>query len=261
MRTDEPIRPDFAAILSQLEARGAIATPEQIERYERAQRRDMRLEALSSSGIHLPDDDRQAVLAGTLDRSKPAFAAVATWARGAPRRGEPTVGCTPAILVLCGAAGVGKTVAAAWWLSHVRGRALTITEAIRIYLRWKRSTYRHEEAEASLDTLARMDCLVLDELGQESDDDASLAREVLHWIVDRRQDVRRRTLVLTNLTAEDLRDRFVRGAYDGRTADRLARHGHVVQIAGESMRRPMHRSTARAEVVRSAPAKLATGRR
>jgi len=236
---NDPIRPDFKAMLDELQARGAIATPEQIEEYERRARRELRVEALTSSGIHLDEDDRKLVLTGRLDRTTQACVAVATWARGAPKPGETvTVGCTPSCLVLCGAPGTGKTMAAAWWLSHVRGKALTMPEAIRIWSRWKRTTFRPEEADAALARLARMDCLLLDELGQESDDDAALAREVLHWIIDHRQSARRRTLVLTNLSALDMADRFKRGVYDGRTADRLNRIGHVVQIEGSSMRRP-----------------------
>lgn len=237
----EPIRPDFEAMLAAIKASGGVATAEQIAAYERRARRDMRVEALASSGIHLDEEDRRLVLTGKLSRDTQACIAVASWARGAPQPGDAvTVGCSPPCLVLCGAPGTGKTVAAAWWLSHVRGRALTMPEAIRIWSRWKRSTYRHEEADAALERLARMDCLLLDELGQESDDDAGLAREVLHWIIDRRQSMRRRTLILTNLSALDLADRFRRGVYDGRTADRLNRIGHVVQVEGTSMRKPRH---------------------
>lgn len=235
-RVDTKIRPEYQAILDDLRARGAVATDEQIAAYEAQQRRDLRRDALASSGLHLPDDDRRLVLSGKLDKTKPACAIVATWARGAPKPGQPTVGCTPGILVLCGGVGTGKTVAAAWWLSHVRGKALTIHEAVRIYTKWKRASYRAEEAEAALERLARIDCLLLDELGQESDSDAEGAREVLHWIVDRRQSCRRRTLVLTNLSTSDLGDRFVRGVYDARTADRLRSVGLVEQVPGISMR-------------------------
>lgn len=223
-------------MLDAMRESGALATDEQIAEYEAQQRRELRVQALASSGLHLPDEDRRMVLAGTLDRTKPSCVAVATWARGAPKPGQPTVGCTPGILVLCGGMGTGKTVAAAWWLSHVRGRALTIHEAVRIFSRWKRATYKPEEAEAALERLARIDCLMLDELGQESDADADYARELLHWIVDRRQSARRRTLIVTNLSAADLRDRFVRKVYDGRTGDRLKAHGQIVQVPGESMR-------------------------
>lgn len=232
----EPIRPEFQAMLDAMKATGAFLTDEQVAEYEAEQRRELRRQALSSSGLHLPDEDRRLVLSGKLDRGKPACAIVATWAKGAPRAGQSTVGCTPGILVLCGGMGTGKTIAAAWWLSHVRGRALTIHEAVRVYTRWKRSNYKPEEAEEALERLARIDCLVIDELGQESDSDAEGAREVLHWIVDRRQSARRRTLVLTNLSTSDLGDRFVRGVYDRRTADRLRSHGQVEQVPGESMR-------------------------
>jgi hypothetical protein len=237
MGDSEPIRPEFQAMLDSMREAGAFATEEQVAEYERAQRRELRVQALASSGLHLPDEDRRLVLSGRLDRTKVACATVATWARGAPKPGQPTVGCTPGILVLCGGVGTGKTLAAAWWLSHVRGRALTIHEAVRVYTRWKRATYKPEQAEEALERIARIDCLVLDELGQESDSDAETAREVLHWIVDRRQSARRRTLIITNLTSSDLGARFVRGDYDGRTADRLKAHGQVVEVAGESMRR------------------------
>lgn len=234
------IRPQFAAMLEDLKARGAVASDEQIAAYEARQRRDLRREALASSGLHLPDDDRRMVLAGKLDRTKPACATVATWARGAPKPGASTVGCTTGILVLCGGMGTGKTVAAAWWLSHVRGKAVTIHEAVRTYVAWKRAHGGRvlEEAKENLERLARIDCLVLDELGQESDSDAEAAREVLHWIVDHRQSRYRRTLIITNLSTSDLGDRFVRGIYDARTADRLRTQGIVEQVLGESMRRP-----------------------
>jgi len=233
-----PIRPEFAAILDALRASGAVASDEEIAAYEAQQRRDLRREALMSSGLRLPDEDRAMVLSGRLDRTKPACATVASWARGAPRPGQTVDGCTPGILVLCGGMGTGKTVAAAWWLSHVRGKAVTIHEAVRTYSAWKRAGAGRvlEQAKDDLMRLARMDCLLLDELGQESDSDAELAREVLHWVVDNRQSKRRRTLILTNLSTSDLGDRFVRGVYDSRTADRLRTVGQVVQIAGASMR-------------------------
>ena len=232
------IRPEFAAILDALRASGAVASDEEIAAYEAQQRRELRHEALMASGLHLPDEDRAMVLSGRLDKTKPACATVATWARGAPRPGQPVDGCTPGILVLCGGMGTGKTVAAAWWLSHVRGKAVTIHEAVRTYSAWKRASAGRvlEEARDALERLARIDCLLLDELGQESDSDAEGAREVLHWIVDRRQSKRRRTLILTNLSTRDLGDRFVRGVYDARTADRLRTVGQVVQVAGASMR-------------------------
>lgn len=230
----------FAAILADLKARGVVATDEQIAAYEARQRRDLRREALASSGLHLPDEDRRMVLSGKLDRQKPACATVATWARGAPKPGASTEGCTPGILVLCGGMGTGKTVAAAWWLSHVRGKAVTIHEAVRTYNAWKRAHAGRvlEEAKGNLERLARIDCLLIDELGQESDSDAEGAREVLHWIVDHRQSRYRRTLILTNLSVDDLGDRFVRGVYDARTADRLRSHGIVEQVPGLSMRGP-----------------------
>lgn len=230
------LRPEFAAMLAKLEAQGAVASPERIAEYERQQRRDLRREALAASGLQLPDEDRRMVLAGTLDKTKSACEHVTRWAMGAPKPGEDIKGCTPGILFLCGGMGTGKTIAAAWWLSHVRGRSVTIHDAVRLYNRWKRSNYKPEEAEAALERLARIDCLHLDELGQESDADAESAREVLHWIVDHRQSKRRRTLGTTNLSTTDLAGRFERGTYDKRTADRLADHGWVIQVAGESMR-------------------------
>lgn len=210
-----------------------------IAKLEARQRKDLRVEALASSGLHLPDEDRTLVLSGKLDRQRPACVHVATWAKGAPKPGAALVDCTPGILVMCGGTGTGKTLAGAWWLSHVRGRAITIHEAIRIYSGWKRSHGGRaaDEAEERLERLGRIDALLVDELGQESDSDAEHAREVLHWLVDRRQSARRRTLILTNLRASDLRDRFARGTYDGRTASRLERHGAVVEVGGTDMRR------------------------
>jgi len=234
--SSEGLRPEFAAMLSRIVSAGVAASPEQIEAYERQQRRDLRREALASSGLHLPDADRALVLSARLDKTKQACATVATWARGAPKPGQSLENATPGILVMCGGMGTGKTVAAAWWLSHVRGKAVTIHEAVRTYTRWKRAFSRGDEALDELERLARIDCLLLDELGQEDDQDAGPAREVLHWIVDRRQSARRRTLILTNLNASDLGHRFVMGTYDRRTGDRLRTVGQIVEIAGESMR-------------------------
>lgn len=223
-------------MLETLKASGAVASDEQIAEYERQQRRDLRREALAASGINLPDRDRQMILSGKLDRNTPSAKAIASWARGAPKPGASLEAATPGIIVLCGGMGTGKTVAGGWWLSHVIGRALTIHEAARIYDRWKRALSRGDEHERDLERLARIDNLLLDELGQEDDRDATTVREVFHWIVDRRQSARKRTAILSNLSLAAFARRFETSTYDKRTADRLRASGIVVELDGESMR-------------------------
>ena len=73
---------------------------------------------------------------------------------------------------------------------------------------------------------------------------AEVAREALHWLVEARQSAKRgRTLVLSNLSAVDIRKRFNDGTYDSRTESRLrpllARRqdgAGIFEVVGEDLR-------------------------
>ena len=83
--------------------------------------------------------------------------------------------------------------------------------------------------------LERAKLLVLDDLGREPLDAGGWAETAMHALLDRRYEDKRRTIVTTNLTASQFRDRY--GRDGGRLVDRLREAGAWVNLVGESMRK------------------------
>lgn len=201
--------------------------------------REQRLERIRRSGIgkHLGPGDAGRIVRDQVSDT-PVLALVRRWAdpqRETPRRW----------LLVAGTVGIGKTVAAAWLLARDGGRYITMTDLVRVYAPVLRglAPATQDEALERLDAIANARTLVLDELGRDGLS-VEIAREALHWLVEARHGAKRgRTLVLSNLGAADIRQRFADGAYDTRTESRLrpllARRGDgtgIHEIAGKDMR-------------------------
>lgn len=133
------------------------------------------------------------------------------------------------MLVLLGDMGVGKTHAAAWALSRKPGRYIRARDLVELGHGGRSDRAHFWEA-------LRTELLVIDELGLERDE--TEARDTLQDVVDARQRLPRRTLLLGNLTAKELADR-----YDARTLDRMGAKSDDAGIAifrrlrGKSRRR------------------------
>lgn len=188
---------------------------------------------LSSSGIReaISDESRLAVL---MDRctAEPALTRTRTWyeaRRSTPPSGSPW-------LIVCGPVGVGKSTAAAWCLARSWGVYVTMTTLLADFATWKRG-HRDERNTGNFARYRRAAFLVLDEVGTERDDAADAAREAMFALVDARQSKRCETLVLSNLTATQMRDRIRDGVYDIRSADRLRAMATLVGVTGASLRK------------------------
>jgi hypothetical protein len=124
--TELKVKPDVARMFEGLR----IASDEEIARYEAREKHAARSQRLASCGIDVTDEERALVLGGRLRKTKP-IEIVQKWHSTAP-----VAGCTLAsledasngILVLAGGMGTGKTISAAWWLSHAPGRYLSIID-------------------------------------------------------------------------------------------------------------------------------------
>ena len=233
--TELKVKPDVARMFEGLR----IASDEEIARYEAREKHAARSQRLASCGIDVTDEERALVLGGRLRKTKP-IEIVQKWHSTAPVAGctlASLEGASNGILVLAGGMGTGKTISAAWWLSHAPGRYLSIIDLAVMYDRKERSLGRAaDEASASWEALERVDHLVIDELGQELDKHADNVRLAWGRIVDKRRSKKRRTLVLSNLSAVDFVRRHQTGVYDARTGDRLVEHGTITEVSGDSMR-------------------------
>lgn len=195
-----------------------ITEDEARRRYEeRAQRRD-REQSLSWSGIELPPDDIQAIVRDELARTE-SVDIVRRWL-------GKTILDRP-ILVISGAVGTGKTVAAGLALALTGGGVFAHAPELGRRLR----PYSHELAGGLRRLDPRTGFLVVDDLGIE---DATEARWSDAWshLVDCRC-ARGRTLITSNLSKAALRER-----YGPRVSDRLRANCYWVELKkSESLRK------------------------
>lgn len=224
--------PSLASAIAKA-AEVCTATDDEIAAMESRLESEAQRDRLAASGISrvLRASDKHAVLTNSLADTE-ALRKVKNWLALATRTPKPGRN----VLVLCGDPGLGKTVAAAWALSKRGGIYVKIDEYLRDYDRWQRDRSFQDESSTILRRYKRAHLVVLDELGRERNGD--LARDAIYDLIDSRQTRRRElTLIITNLSADDMNERLGRGVYDDRTNDRLARDGWVTGVAGASMRR------------------------
>lgn len=131
----------------------------------------------------------------------------------------------PAITILGGPKGRGKTTALAWFANQRHGLFLEAQDTVRMSM----------FAESDWRELAETPALALDECGAEFHGDV-LAANLFSMLNARIQNLRP-TALATNLNATDFKARFLRGPME-RLDDRFRACGAWVSLPGESMRRP-----------------------
>jgi len=211
--------------LAEIFRRAAPVDDHEIRAAELRAEREHRARRLKFSGIGavLAEAGRRAVLAGD-ERPTHALLTVRSWyARATDDRAPGT-----SVLILAGPMGTGKTIAAAWVLARETGIYVTVERFLRLY------SARTRESEGELERLRRARFVVLDELGTERDPETF--RAAFHWLIDGRQARRKLTLIMGNLSADQVRARLRDGTYDERTADRLRAIARFATTSGESLR-------------------------
>lgn len=196
-----------------------LVSDEEFRRWEARQGERDRRDRLEASAISQRLDERgmSAILTDQARDTK-ALRMVRAW-----------VASSRPALVLLGDPGRGKTVAAAWALARVAGRYVTEQQLCEM----RKGEWRTRK---SYETHLCTELLVIDELGRERD--ADLALQVMLDVIDARQRLPRRTLLLGNAEKELLIER-----YDRASLDRLGLDSDEAGIAivrylrGESLRK------------------------
>jgi DNA replication protein DnaC len=223
-----------AALADVIERTRAVATAsdDDLRAMDVRAAREGRRERLARSGIRsvLRAEDRTRLLDDALETTQ-ALTAAQAWLAAAMRPRDPDRNT----LVLCGHPGTGKTLAAGWCISRVGGRYVTTEEFLRAYSRWLRDRTRDDDSARDLERYESNGLVVLDEIGTERD--ATMMRDALHRLVDRRQTRRKQlTIMITNLTRVAFIARLKDGTYDPRTLSRMTRDAVSIGIEGDDMR-------------------------
>lgn len=133
-------------------------------------------------------------------------------------------------LVLSGAKGCGKSVAAAWWIAQ---SAKDVTPTRKLSRKWWSGIRlaRVDGYDGTLDRLAACRSLVIDDLGVEYADAKGAFQARLDFLLDERYGNRRRTVITTNLNAKEFAQR-----YGERIADRLREEAVWFESKAQSLR-------------------------
>lgn len=136
-------------------------------------------------------------------------------------------------LVLSAPVGTGKSTASAWWLREVT-RGSDLAPDPRLVKRWwpAPEICAIDSFGAEFRSLSECEALVLDDVGAEYSDQRGALQSKLDRIIDARYREYRRTIITTNLSANDFRER-----YGERLFDRLREGGRWESIKAQSMRR------------------------
>lgn len=168
------------------------------------------------------------------------------------------------ILLLLGSKGTGKTTAAAWGLSmlgvtkwprcfcdrcggggpredcfvgaghraRVADEELHPTKARFVKAGHLAAALHRPGGEATWDEVRKVHALAIDDLGREYSDQHGRWLAELDLLIDDRHEMRRPTVITSNLGPEEFKQR-----YGERIADRIRQMGLVVNCVGESLRR------------------------
>lgn len=126
------------------------------------------------------------------------------------------------LLVLAGAPGAGKTVAACWAFRAADGIFLRAAKLAR----WDR--YDMD----AMDSLLETNLLVIDDLGSEFLDGKGNFMAIFDEVIADRSENLRRTIMTANMTADVFRER-----YGERVADRIRKYGAYFETNEESLRK------------------------
>ena len=154
----------------------------------------------------------------------PAMDAAQRWTKGT-------------FLCLSGESGVGKSVAAGWLISRgpLGPCPFTQPQGHQQFAywphgpRWTRATDLARGFDELPGEVRRASVLVIDDLGDEKNDEHSRSR--LSSLLSERDDLQARTVITTNLNSATLAHR-----YGVRFVDRIKGHGFLTSIRGETMR-------------------------
>jgi len=181
---------------------------------EQDRRREDRMRALARSGISLPVEDLAKLASDELDETEPLDLVKRWWGADLERP----------ILLLCGAVGVGKTLAAGWAVAACGGGSVIHAPELA-----RRILPTRTEVEAGFEPVnLRTSLLVLDDLGTEADAGFARWSEALALLVERRLMVGR-TIVTSNMGRRQFRPR-----YGDRIASRLNAHAYVVELQAKT---------------------------
>lgn len=138
--------------------------------------------------------------------------------------------------ILYGGVGIGKTylvscIANALLEQYV---PVIITSSIALLGRYKKS-YLDKQAEVIITSnLQQADLLIIDDLGAEND--TTWVKEKLYEIIDCRYRDSKPTIITTNLTLEQLREKLTGDDGVTRTYDRLLEMCYPIKLQGKSRR-------------------------
>jgi DNA replication protein DnaC len=135
-------------------------------------------------------------------------------------------------LVLSGPPGVGKSIAAAWWLAHEARDRRDVPNAFPCW--WTAGKLaRVSGYDGTIDRVGKVGPLVIDDLGTEYGDANGYWYSRLDELLDQRYSNNRRTILTTNLNASEFRER-----YGERIVDRIreATTHAFVGLEGASLR-------------------------
>lgn len=139
-------------------------------------------------------------------------------------------------LILVGVGGTGKTQAAVLLLRAAIERQHTgaIVNIGRIAMQVRAGYDDHTTSEAQeVERLARVDLLVLDDVGAGEAGDAKIERRLLYFVTEARQNAQKPTIITSNLNLADLR------AFLGdRVVNRLMPAATMVFAHGRNFRQP-----------------------
>jgi hypothetical protein len=203
---------DFAEVVARLRAKRETFDQAEDDRPDRSA---IWVKAMANLGV--PPRAVRVLTAG-VDRTE-AIAAMHEWAQGPEW-----------CLVLSATKGVGKSVAAAAWLS---AKARDYTRADRVKRRWwsANELARVSSWGEELGHIHTVPQLVIDDLGVEYMDVKGHYQARLDSLLDERYSYERKTIITTNLDADEFKAR-----YEERIADRLREDATWFSIDGVSLR-------------------------
>ena len=203
----------FADLLS--EYRDAEAQLRVLEEARQLERRVL-------AGLEKSGAGERALSAAASPAQSEALDAARKWLNALPVDGEHTTW-----LVLLGGTGTGKTVAATWALREAvrQGRSAYFRTASRLA---RLSGFN--EGAVELEMLIGCGLLVLDDVGAEAQ--TAWGSGLLQELLDARHQASARTVITSNLSADDFKTRI-----GERMTDRIREDGMVVRLGGKSMRR------------------------